>query len=79
MKAERWIRISGSEEKILEAAEESRESQSVTYISIKYADFKTGCTRFMGGVKEDVKFIGVRQEAVEDKVRWRQMIGCGLS
>lgn len=33
----------------------------------------------MGGAKEDVKFIGVRQEEVEDEVRWRQMIGCGLS
>ncbi|KAF7647373.1 hypothetical protein LDENG_00173260 [Lucifuga dentata] len=33
--------------------------------------------RFMDVVKEDMKLVGVREEEAEDRVRWRQMIGCG--
>lgn len=35
--------------------------------------------RFMNLVKEDMKFAAVRKEGAEDRVRWRQMIGCGTS
>lgn len=34
---------------------------------------------FMNLVKEDMKFAGVRKEDAEDRVRWRQIIGCGKS
>lgn len=33
----------------------------------------------MDGMKEAVKFVGVWEEEAEDKVGWRQMIGCGIS
>ena len=33
--------------------------------------------RFMDVVKDNMKLVGVREEDAEDKVRWRQMIGCG--
>ena len=32
--------------------------------------------RFMDAVQEDMKLFGVREEDVEDRVRWRQMILC---
>ena len=31
----------------------------------------------MDVVKEDMKFVGVREEGAEDRVRWRQIIHCG--
>lgn len=31
---------------------------------------------FMDMVKEDVKLVGVRIDSAEDRVTWRQMIGC---
>ena len=34
--------------------------------------------RFMDVVKEDMKLVGVREEDAEDRVRWRQMICCGV-
>lgn len=33
--------------------------------------------RYMDGVKEDMRSVGLREEDAEDGVRWRQMIGCG--
>lgn len=34
--------------------------------------------RFMDAVEEDMAVVGVREEnAAEDRVKWRQMIGCG--
>ena len=33
--------------------------------------------RFMDGVKERIKLVGVREEEVKNRVRWRQMIPCG--
>ena len=32
--------------------------------------------RFMDVVKEDIKLFGVREDDVEDRVRWRWMINC---
>ncbi|MEQ2205819.1 hypothetical protein XENOCAPTIV_015167 [Xenoophorus captivus] len=41
---------------------------------------RRGCSnrRFLDGVKEDMKVVGVREDA-EDRVRWRQMTRCGDS
>lgn len=33
-------------------------------------------SRFMDGVKEDVKVVGVREDDVENGARWRQMSRC---
>ncbi|KAM8853652.1 putative transposon-derived protein F52C9.6 [Synchiropus picturatus] len=35
--------------------------------------------RFMEVVKEDMRFVGLREEEAEDRVRWRKMIRCGDS
>ena len=34
--------------------------------------------RLMDVVKEDIKSVGVRGEDAEDRVRWKQMIPCGI-
>lgn len=34
---------------------------------------------FMDVVKEDMKSVGVKEEDAEDRVGWRQTIGCGHS
>lgn len=33
--------------------------------------------RFMAVVKEDMKLVGVREQDAEDRLWWRQVIGCG--
>lgn len=75
MKAEWWIRISGTEEKMGDGAGGSRGCDSVNISVSRMLRLK----RLMDGMKEDVKLVGVREEGAEDTVKWRQMIGCGLS
>ena len=33
--------------------------------------------RYMDGVREDMRVVGVSMEDVENRVRWRRMICCG--
>lgn len=37
---------------------------------------RSGKSRFMDVVKDDMNLVGVREESAEDRVRWRQVMVC---